>query len=310
MRITGFKTADSRKGGFQFHKTNYTKEFVVAENSIIVGYSNGNAPSDIDQLYNNARGLIASRTDGLKVSGITFFNFGATMTPLQSCSECWNNKVWVTGGKSTHFENIKYENILGEYIFWEQHRREIFIDLDGTLTEPIRSDLGIASQSSATISPYRPSLMVPNHCYATADLTTDKWDDSVYCDQTVTMRGILFTNAIPKIDFNAIDMKAKLLADPYENVTDVVEDEFSVEHMVIIKKSLDIKNSWAMPFATGNYYNAHWKWGLDFMHMAVAPSRLWEDDEGIVLRFNYTDYREIFQIGKWHMAELQDFLEK
>ena len=124
------------------------------------------------------------------------------------------------------------------------------------------------------------------------------------------MRGILFTNAIPKIDFNAIDMKAKLLADPYENVTDVVEDEFSVEHMVIIKKSLDIKNSWAMPFATGNYYNAHWKWGLDFMHMAVAPSRLWEDDEGIVLRFNYTDYREIFQIGKWHMAELQDFLEK
>lgn len=87
----------------QFHKTNYTKELVVAENSIVVGYSEGNAPADIDVTYENARGVIASRTDGLKFSGISFYNFGATMTPLQSCSECWNKKLWVTGGKTTYF---------------------------------------------------------------------------------------------------------------------------------------------------------------------------------------------------------------
>ena len=75
-RITNFMIADSRKGGMQFHITNYTKEYVVAENSIIVGYSNGNAPSDVDLTYANSRGLITSRTDGLKISGITFFNFG------------------------------------------------------------------------------------------------------------------------------------------------------------------------------------------------------------------------------------------
>lgn len=70
--------------------------------------------------------------------------------------------------------------------------------------------------------------------------------------------------------------------------------------MIIIKKSLDIKNSWAMPFATNNYYNVHWKWGIDFMHMAIAPSRLWETTDGVVLRFNYSDNRELFQIGKWY----------
>lgn len=90
----------------QFHKTNYTKELVVAENALVVGFSQGNKPDNIDFYYNNARGVIASRTDGLKFSGITFWNFGPTMTPLQSCSECFISKLWVTGGKTTYFEDI------------------------------------------------------------------------------------------------------------------------------------------------------------------------------------------------------------
>lgn len=85
----------------QFHKTNFTKELVIAEDCLVVGYSAGNVPSNVNDDYNNARGVIASRTDGLKFTGIRFYNFGTTMTPLQSCSECYHFKLWVTGGKST-----------------------------------------------------------------------------------------------------------------------------------------------------------------------------------------------------------------
>lgn len=86
MTINDFKTIDSRKGGLQFHKTNFTKQLVIAQNSVVVGFSQGNAPTDIDSDYDSARGVMASRTDGLKVTGIEFYNFGPTMTPLQSCS--------------------------------------------------------------------------------------------------------------------------------------------------------------------------------------------------------------------------------
>lgn len=55
-----------------------------------------------------------------------------------------------------------------------------------------------------------------------------------------------------------------------------------------------------MPFAVNRYYNIHWKWGIDFTHMAIAPSRLWNETEGVVLRFNYTDARELFEIGHWY----------
>lgn len=116
--IQNFKTADSKKGGMQFHKTNYTKELVVAKNSIIVGYSQGNKPANVDVEYNEARGFIASRTDGLKGSGLRFYNFGPTMQPLQSCSECFSMKLWVVGSKTTMFENISYTNVTGNYIFW------------------------------------------------------------------------------------------------------------------------------------------------------------------------------------------------
>lgn len=82
------------------------------------------------------------------------------------------------------------------------------------MSEPLRAAISpsISVQSKATISPYRPSLMVPNHCYKLS--SNDKWDNSVYCDSTITLRSIMFTNAIPFIDFNAIDIKSNLLASP------------------------------------------------------------------------------------------------
>ncbi len=54
---------------------------------------------------------------------------------------------------------------------------------------------------------------------------------------------------------------------------------------------MDIPNSWAMPFATNQYYNIHWKWGIDFMHLSIDPSRMWNVTDALVLRFNYTDER-------------------
>ena len=123
----------------------------------------------------------------------------------------------------------------------------------------------IPDQTKAVLTPNRPSLILDNHCYSVGG---DTWDDSIFCDETITLRGLLFTNAIPKIDFNAIDIKAYLLSDPEEDLDGKSEDDFSSEVMIKIKKSQDKLNSWAMPFIMGEYYNIHWKWGIDFEHLA------------------------------------------
>lgn len=146
--------------------------------------------------------------------------------------------------------------------------------------------------------------MITDHCYEEPGVDL-LWDNSTFCDETIVLRGILFTNAIPKIDFNAIDIKAILLDDPFEDISLRPGEDFSDEYMIIIKKSLDIKNSWAMPFVTNQIYNIHWKWGIDFTHLAIAPSRLWDVDDGVVLRFNYSDARELFDILRYYSAETQ-----
>jgi hypothetical protein len=46
------------------------------------------------------------------------------------------------------------------------------------------------------------------------------------------------------------------------------DSDFTEEAMVIIKKSLDTKLSFATPFATGYTYNIHFNKGIDFEHIA------------------------------------------
>ena len=68
----------------------------------------------------------------------------------------------------------------GNYIFWENWRREIFIDLDGTLTKPIQEMLSLPTQNYSAITADRPSLEVDDHCFS---INGSIWDESIYCDQ-------------------------------------------------------------------------------------------------------------------------------
>lgn len=92
--------------------------------------------------------------------------------------------------------------------------------MDGTLTNPFQSAVGIAGPQKSTLTPYRPSLMIDGHCYEEPG-TDNLWNSSILCDDTIVLRGILFTNALPQIDFNAIDIKATLLdpLDPFEDIS-------------------------------------------------------------------------------------------
>jgi len=88
-----FVILDSFRAGFQIHQSNYTKEDVVLENSIIVGRSTGNANTLAFHL--NSRGVILPRTDGFVVRNVAFNNFGTGMILFESSSENDNVKLWV-----------------------------------------------------------------------------------------------------------------------------------------------------------------------------------------------------------------------
>jgi hypothetical protein len=91
--------ADSKFAGMQSHKGNWSDEGAVLDNALIVGKSFGNA--NPDEYYNGARALVVPRTNGFLAKNIKIYNFGSNTALIESCSVCWNMKMWVTGGKNT-----------------------------------------------------------------------------------------------------------------------------------------------------------------------------------------------------------------
>jgi hypothetical protein len=99
--FNNFTIVDSGITGMQFHLTNFTKELVVAQNSIIIGQSASNGRTA--ENLTGAFGIITPRTDGFKVSNVSFYHFPSTMTVFKSCSQCEDEDLRATTGKSTFF---------------------------------------------------------------------------------------------------------------------------------------------------------------------------------------------------------------
>jgi hypothetical protein len=190
-----FTIADSGKAGMQFHKTNFSKELVVAQNNVIIGQTLSNGLPDAS--LSGTFGIITPRTDGFKVSGVRFYNFPTTMTVFQSCSVCNNGDLVVTSGKASFFEGISYTNVLGKYIQWNGPRRNIFYDIDGSLSSSIFS--GSTVRPNSTILPYYLHNDISGKCFNATNQTM--WDTSLICDNTSVVRTVMITNAMPSSNF-------------------------------------------------------------------------------------------------------------
>jgi hypothetical protein len=207
-----FTIADSGVTNVQFHQTNYTKELVIAEDFAIIGQSNGNGPSNAK--INGVFGLISPRTDGFKGSNLRFYNYPATTTVFHSCSVCENMLVRATTGKTSYFENIKYTNVTGKYIFWNFPRRELYIDLDGSLTNTVYDG---TTRAKASVTPYYPHNEIPGKCGNATDQT--RWDDSIVCNADTPMKTVMMTNGIPSSWFQNTQIKFFRLSTPDQDLT-------------------------------------------------------------------------------------------
>lgn len=61
--------------------------------------------------------------------------------------------------------------------------------------------------------------------------------------------------------------------------------------------SPDCFGCYAANLPTGYMYNMHWDTGKDFEKLIIRNSREFSDtDKNIILRFNYTETRELFDV--------------
>ena len=78
--------------------------------------TNGNAPADISATMASARGVIAPRTSGWRMSNIRFHNFPSVMTVFETCSMCSSSLLFTNTGQEYEVEGISYNNVSGPYV--------------------------------------------------------------------------------------------------------------------------------------------------------------------------------------------------
>jgi hypothetical protein len=56
--------------------------------------------------------------------------------------------------------------------------------------------------------------------------------------------------------------------------------------------------TWSLPYITGRTYQIWWGTGIDFTHLSIYTSPNFPStDPGIIFKFNYTQNRELFNVG-------------
>ncbi len=129
------------------------------------------------------------------------------MTVWQSCSKCDNLVIYTNFGASYYASNISYQNINGSFYNMLGLKREMFYDLDGSLTNSVFDSI---RRTSATLIYGWPHLLQDPAC---VNATNSRlWDYGAVCDSSVTVRQVMFTNLENKNEFFSQSQKARMLA--------------------------------------------------------------------------------------------------
>ena len=93
------------------------------------------------------------------------------MTVWQACSKCDNLLLYTNFGAIYYASNIKYTNIDGSYYHMLGLKREVFYDLDGTLTNNVFDS---NTRTSATLTYGWSHLLQDPACLSATDPAS--WD--------------------------------------------------------------------------------------------------------------------------------------
>lgn len=129
------------------------------------------------------------------------------MTVWKTCSKCDNLLLYTNFGATYFSQKIKYTDIDGKYFKMLGLKKEVFYDLDGTMTNGVFDS---KTRTSATVSYGWEHLLQDPACLPATDPTL--WDKATACDQTVTVRQVMFTNLQNTDEFKSTSMKARMLA--------------------------------------------------------------------------------------------------
>ncbi len=139
------------------------------------------------------------------------------MTVWAACSKCYEVLLYTNTGSHSYAEKIQYNTINGSYFHMFGLKRDVFTDLDGTLTNGVFDS---KKRNSATLAYSWPHFVQDQSCaLATKPLA---WDNGIVCEGT--MRHIMFTHIRDLVLFQKLPLRVRL----HQTMDEVTSDNETV----------------------------------------------------------------------------------
>jgi hypothetical protein len=162
--------------------------------------------------------------------------------------------------------------------------------MDGSLTNWVFNSIG--NRTSSTIVKAVPHMVQSGCDYPSVGYS---WDSTVVCGQDKKVIKVQFMNLWPISSY--YPMYVTHMADLSNTARINTTTIYSKWGSNYAKD--ETYGAFSTSFVTGNIYDI--RWHQDFTHLAMIASGQQQQsasDLGILFRFNYTDNRELFEIGK------------
>ena len=285
VRFIDFKVADNKVAGIELTYTHYTKWYETTKvvDALIIGNS-GNT----ENACAGTIGLHTPQTDGLFVDGAKFYNFDDTMSPLGDLSHSFKTPTRDLGARLTKLQRLEFGNS-HKKINWGYPPTGFFEILDSSLTG-----------SPGFVAAYWPHLLTPE--------CTEEVDEfnSVVCSSSVKIRRAGIYNLDPFDIFSFLEVN--VLRDSGTGIpTETLTLDDGTTEVVPLWSKIGMqkggqnkggKRGWHVPLVTGYEYKLHWgKSPIDWLGFQIEQD-LFDGEEFVHLKFNFTDRRENFVVNR------------
>jgi len=213
---------------------------------------------------------------------VKFYNFDvADKAALGSCSHCFAAPSTDSGARTVTFSNLYFDSSVKVKIRYQEPWREIFYDLDGSLT-------GLGPNTWTT--PYWRHNDHPECTYI-----PDVYDGFI-CNSSVQVRRLVFYNYAPSyltmMDMKVLQYEDRVISSMTNDSLKSYLLDTNNYSVAKFRPKTNPANSWALPYVTGKKYKIHWQYGLDWTKMQMDLSPKWlPTDNSIYFVHNFSDVR-------------------
>ena len=233
-------------------------------------------------------GVWLSQNEYHYIQGATFVNYGSSPA-LSGCNDCDSAESYKQGGYTYRIEGLQFINSAVR-TFWSDPPKEIFFDLDGSLTGYV----------NGTATPYYPWNEWPECVKQGATYT-----NGLVCNGDVRVRRLQMENVAPN-QLNWLNLA----------ITGLGSTTNSTATLAFRPKEI---YGWAFPIVTGKQTNVQFASQIDWTQMFLRYSEpeyvrdlttVDPLDEWAWLKFNFINYRYSYSVlypgNVWNMYDTTD----